>query len=97
MQGASVVGIGVVCVSMLGMISEWVSAGIERALWSMAVAGEPVSLDPVVVTGTQVAVPVSELPSAITVIDREKIESRQITDVQQPRYGQQFFDIIWPF
>ena len=21
----------------------------------------------------------------------------QITDVQQPRYGQQFFDIIWPF
>jgi flagellar L-ring protein precursor FlgH len=21
----------------------------------------------------------------------------QITDVQQPRYGQQFFDIVWPF
>jgi flagellar L-ring protein precursor FlgH len=21
----------------------------------------------------------------------------QITDVQQPRYGQEFFDIIWPF
>jgi flagellar L-ring protein precursor FlgH len=21
----------------------------------------------------------------------------QITDVQQPRYGQQFFDLIWPF
>jgi vitamin B12 transporter len=50
---------------------------------SLVTAAEPVRLDPVVVTGTQVAVPVSELPSAITVIDREEIESRQITDVQE--------------
>jgi outer membrane cobalamin receptor len=50
---------------------------------SMVIAAEPVRLDPVVVTGTQVAVPVSELPSAVTVIEREEIESRQITDVQQ--------------
>ena len=48
-----------------------------------ATAAEPVRLDPVVVTGTQVAVPVSELPSAVTVIDRQEIESRQVTDVFQ--------------
>jgi vitamin B12 transporter len=42
-----------------------------------------VRLDPVVVTGTQVAVPLSESPSGITVIDRQEIESRQITDVFQ--------------
>ena len=50
---------------------------------SVVASVEPARLDPVVVTGTQIAVPVSELPSAITVIDREEIESRQITDVQQ--------------
>src|SRR5918992_3372731 len=53
---------------------------IER---SIVAAAEPTRLDPIVVTGTQIAVPVSELPSAVTVIDREEIESRQITDVQQ--------------
>ena len=44
-------------------------------------------------------------PLASIVIELPKIaEARvayggrgQITDVQQPRYGQQFFDIIWPF
>ena len=41
------------------------------------------ALDPVVVTGTQIAVPVSELPSAMTVIERKEIENRQITDVPQ--------------
>jgi vitamin B12 transporter len=55
--------------------------------WGLAAplvtAAEPMRLDPVVVTGTQVALPVSELPSAVTVIDREEIESRQVTDVQQ--------------
>jgi vitamin B12 transporter len=49
----------------------------------LVTAAEPMRLDPVVVTGTQVALPVSELPSAITVIDREEIESRQVTDVPQ--------------
>ncbi|HSF30375.1 MAG TPA: TonB-dependent receptor plug domain-containing protein [Candidatus Tectomicrobia bacterium] len=44
------------------------------------------------VTATQIAVPVSELPSAVTVIDREEIDSRQVTNVLQllrtvPRLG----------
>jgi hypothetical protein len=83
MQRALVVGMSLVCLGIVGKVGGWVSPGEERAVWSMAVAAEPTRLDPVVVTGTQISVPVSELPSAITVIEREEIESRQITDVQQ--------------
>jgi vitamin B12 transporter len=57
---------------------------LERGMTGSTItAAELVRLDPVVVTGTQVAVPVSELPAAITVIDRQDIESRQVTDVFQ--------------
>jgi vitamin B12 transporter len=83
MQRALVVGMSVVCLYIGGMAVGWVSSGGGNTAWPRAEAGESVRLDPVVVTGTQVAVPASELPSAITVIDREEIESRQITDVQQ--------------
>jgi hypothetical protein len=83
MQRTWVVGVGVVCLSMATISGGLVSPGAQGTVWSMVEAAEPVRLDPVVVTGTQVALPVSELPSAITVIDREEIESRQVTDVLQ--------------
>jgi vitamin B12 transporter len=82
MQRALVVGMSLVCLSIVGMIGGWVSSGGERTVWKAA-AAEPMRLDPVVVTGTQIAVPVSELPSAMTVIERKEIENRQITDVPQ--------------
>jgi vitamin B12 transporter len=63
--------------------SWWMPPVGQDTVWSLAVAAEPVRLAPLVVTSTQMAVPVSELPSAITVINRGEIESRQITDVQQ--------------
>jgi vitamin B12 transporter len=83
MQKVLVVGMSVVCLYIGGRAAGWMSPDGENTLWPTAEAGEPARLDPVVVTGTQVAVPASEVPSAITVIDREEIESRQITDVQQ--------------
>jgi hypothetical protein len=82
-QRAVGVGMSLVCLYSGGMAGgvvppvEWGTTG------STGAAAEPVCLDPVVVTGTQVAVPVSELPSAITVIDRQEIESRRVTDVFQ--------------
>jgi vitamin B12 transporter len=76
-------GVSIMCVNLVGIFGGWL-AMIERAMaGSTVTAAEPTRLDPVVVTGTQIAVPVSELPSAITVIDREEIESRQVTDVLQ--------------
>lgn len=83
MQRALVVGMSLVCFHTGGMAGGWVlpAGGAEEG--PMVAGAEPARLDPVVVTGTQIAVPVSELPSAITVIDREEIESRQITDVLQ--------------
>jgi vitamin B12 transporter len=58
-----------------------VVSSVEAGTPDSPPAAAPTRLDPVVVTGTQVAVPVSEVPSAVTVIDREAIESRQVTDV----------------
>jgi vitamin B12 transporter len=83
MQRALVVGMSLVCFHIGGMAGGWVSPAGGAEERSMIAGAEPARLDPVVVTGTQIAVPVSELPSAVTVIDREEIESRQITDVQQ--------------
>src|SRR6185295_6658415 len=40
-------------------------------------------LDPVVVTATKTSVPVGETGSSVTVIDRQEIESRQVTDMLQ--------------
>jgi vitamin B12 transporter len=72
-----------ICVNLMGLTGGWLSTVERGMVGSTATAAEPVRLDPVVVTGTQVAVPVSELPAAVTVIDRQEIESRQVTDVFQ--------------
>lgn len=77
------VGVSIMCVNLIGMTGGWLFELAGNRAGSRVIAAEPVRLDPVVVTGTQVAVPVSELPSAITVIEREDIESRQVTDVLQ--------------
>jgi vitamin B12 transporter len=77
------VGVSIMCLNLVGISDGWLSIVGRGMAGSPVTAAELVRLDPVVVTGTQVAVPVSELPSAITVIDREEIESRQVTDVQQ--------------
>jgi vitamin B12 transporter len=83
MQRLLVMGLCVVCVKMA-----LPNVGLQPDAWAgdegpMVARTSPLALDPVVVTGTQIAVPMSELPSAVTVISREEIESRQITDVQQ--------------
>jgi outer membrane receptor protein involved in Fe transport len=78
-----VVGVSIMCVNLVGIAGGWLSMIGWGMAGSTATAAEPVRLDPVVVAGTQVAVPVSELPSAVTVIDREEIESRRITDAPQ--------------
>jgi vitamin B12 transporter len=83
MQRALGVGMSPVCLYSGGMAGGVVPSLEGGTTGSMGAAVEPARLDPVVVTGTQVAVPVSELPSAITVIDRQEIESRQVTDVFQ--------------
>jgi vitamin B12 transporter len=83
MQRVWAVGVSIICVNFVGISDGWLSTIGQGVVGSTATAAEPVRFDPIVVTGTQVAVPVSELPSAVTVIDREDIESRQITDVPQ--------------
>jgi hypothetical protein len=83
MQRVWAVSVSIMCVNFVGMRGGWLSMIGWDVAGSTTTAAEPVRLDPVVVTGTQVAVPVSELPSAVTVIDRDEIESRQITDVPQ--------------
>jgi vitamin B12 transporter len=80
MQRALVVGMSLVCLST-GGVAGGVVLLVEGG--TTGAATERARLDPVVVTGTQVAVPVSELPAAITVIGRQEIESRQVTDVFQ--------------
>ena len=40
-------------------------------------------MDPVVVTATKTSLPVGETGSSVTVIDRQEIESRQVTDMLQ--------------
>jgi hypothetical protein len=58
-----------VCLHIGGMAGGVVPSVESGTTGSTGAATEPARLDPVVVTGTQVAVPMSELPSAITVID----------------------------
>jgi vitamin B12 transporter len=82
-QRGFVVGLSVVCLNIVGTGDQLVPLVERKIERSVVAAAELTRLDPVVVTSTQIAVPLSELPSAITVIDREEIESRQITDVQQ--------------
>lgn len=48
-----------------------------------AKAEAPAVMDPVVVTATKTSMPVGETGSSITVIDRQEIESRQVTDMLQ--------------
>ena len=59
-QRGLVAGLSVVCLNMVGMGDRLVAlvGKIER---SIVAAAEPTRLDPIVVTGTQIAVPVSEL------------------------------------
>ena len=83
MQRALVVGMSLVCLYIAGMVGGLVPSAAGGTTGSTEAAAAPARLDPVVVTGTQVAVPMSELPSAVTVIDREEIDSRQVTDVLQ--------------
>ena len=84
MLNSWVVGVLVMCFCMVGIFAGLAGAGEGGTLETGVVAaGQPMHIDPVVVTGTQVALPVSELPSAVTVIDREEIDSRQVTDVLQ--------------
>jgi outer membrane cobalamin receptor len=83
MQRALGVGMSLVCLYIGGRAGGVVPSVEGGTTGSTGAAAEPARLDPVVVTGTQVAVPVSELPPAVTVIDREEIESRQVTDVLQ--------------
>jgi outer membrane cobalamin receptor len=83
MQRALVGGMSPICLSTGGMAGGVVLPVERGTTGSTGAATEPARLDPVVVTGTQVAVPVSKLPATITVIDRQEIESRQVTDVFQ--------------
>jgi outer membrane receptor protein involved in Fe transport len=83
MQRALGVVMSLVCLCIGGMAGGVMPSVEGGTTGSTGAVAEPERLDPVVVTGTQVAVPVSELPSAITVIDRQEIESRQITDMFQ--------------
>ena len=62
MQRTWIVGFGVVCLSTAVISGGSVAPGAKGRVWPMAEAAEAVRLDPVVVTGTQIAVPVSELP-----------------------------------
>jgi len=48
-----------------------------------AKAEAPEVMDPVVVTATKTSIPVGETGSSVTVIDRQEIESRQVTDMLQ--------------
>jgi outer membrane cobalamin receptor len=83
MQRALGVVMSLVCLYIGGMAGGVMPSVEGGTTGSTGAATEPARLDPVVVTGTQVAVLVSELPSAITVIGRQEIESRQITDMFQ--------------
>ena len=83
MQRALVVGMSLVSFHIVGMVGGLVPSAAGGTPVSTEAAAAPARLDPVVVTGTQVAVPMSELPSAVTVIDREEMDSRQVTDVLQ--------------
>jgi hypothetical protein len=66
LQSAWVVGISLVGLHIVGVTGSWGSPAGGAATSSMVAGAEPTRLDPVVVTGTQIAVPVSKLPSAIT-------------------------------
>ena len=48
-----------------------------------AKAEVPEVMDPVVVTATKTSMPVGETGSSVTVIDRQEIDSRQVTDMLQ--------------
>ena len=83
MKRAMVVGLTLICFKITSLIP-----GLDVVAWGGAAgpptAGvEPMLLERVVVTATRVEVPVTPLPSAITVIDRQEIESRQVTDALQ--------------
>ena len=59
MQRVWAVGVSIMCVNLVGISAGWLSM-LERGMTGSTVtAAEPVRLNPVVVTGIQVAVPAS--------------------------------------
>jgi vitamin B12 transporter len=83
MQSTLVVAMGLVCVCVAGVVGGLAPLAEGGTTGSTEASAAPARLDPVVVTGSLVSVPVSKLPSAVTVINREEIDSRQVTDVFQ--------------
>jgi len=83
MQSPQVVGMGLVCLCVAGTGGGLTPLAQGETTGSTEASAAPARLDSVVVTGTQISVPVSELPAAVTVIDRDEIDSRQVTDVFQ--------------
>jgi vitamin B12 transporter len=64
------------------------------ALMPSMAAAEVTELDPLVVTATRVATPVSEVGSSVTVISREQIESRQPEYVLDVLRGVPGLDVV---
>ena len=83
MKRALVVSVSLMCFKIASLHNALNSVAWGGSAASPAAEAEPALLEPVVVTGTRLEVPLAETPSAITVIDRQEIESRQVTDTPE--------------